>query len=411
MKNTQHAILFSGGGANAAYEVGVVKALMSDPPATIAGQPIEPAIYTGISIGALNAAVMASNAADGPKLALETLRRLWLDRISSPLGVRGNAVFRFRLNPFQYLDPRTWLSSPLRPLEDFGNDALLFMSESVRRTARFFASFDESFEERAVKISDLSAGLDLRPLEELVRDEIDLDAIRSSPAQLRVTAANWETGDPEIFGNEDLQGQRGYQTLVAASAIPGVLPSKQIRDSHYVAGAVLADSPLKPAIRAAGVVGGEEEPADGSAVPDDDGEGRELVIHAIYLDPEVASIPLLRVPGTLASSIRLYTIAFSRSVNADIERAKGVNQRLFYRDTLKPDAKDHPAAQRILSDMSKDLEGKIKLTVHRYRPKKTSSELFGLLGFERDKVAQLIETGEHDALHHDCEHEECIQPD
>lgn len=395
-KPPQHAVLFSGGGANAAYEVGVVKALAYEPSQHVASSPIEPDIYTGISIGSLNAVVMASKADRGAKVASDYLERLWRERIAGPSGVHGNGIFRFRLNPFQYLDPRTWLTPDPEPFGNFMTDALLLARETFRRTAQFISS-EESFEEIALRVTDLSSGIDFQPLSRLVREAVEIEKIPTAPARLRVTAANWESGHPEVFGNEDLKGENGYQAIVAAAAIPGVVPSQRIRDTLFVAGAVLSDTPLVPAIRAAG--------------ESDDGGERELVIHAIYFDPETARVPSSGTPSTLVSSIRLYTIAFSRSVNGDLERARSVNERLAIRDTLAPDAKDHEAARVVLEDMASDLEGKIKLTVHRYRPSRASSELFGLLQFDRERIEQQIEAGYHDARHHDCKKAGCIHPD
>ncbi len=60
-EKTQHAVVLSGG-ANAPYEVGVLKALLTRECHHVEGSPIDPEIYTGLSLGALNAAVMGSRA-------------------------------------------------------------------------------------------------------------------------------------------------------------------------------------------------------------------------------------------------------------------------------------------------------------------------------------------------------------
>ena len=52
------AVILSGGGANGAFEVGVMKALFAGKSPTTDRRPLEPDIYTGASVGSYNAAYM-----------------------------------------------------------------------------------------------------------------------------------------------------------------------------------------------------------------------------------------------------------------------------------------------------------------------------------------------------------------
>src|SRR5437868_8326353 len=54
------AVVLSGGGANAAYGVGVLKALLRGESPATDFQPLEPQIYVGTSGGGINAAIMVS---------------------------------------------------------------------------------------------------------------------------------------------------------------------------------------------------------------------------------------------------------------------------------------------------------------------------------------------------------------
>ena len=60
------AIVLQGGGALGAYELGVLKALYEERPG------FKPAVITGVSIGAITAAVLAINAADDERNPPET---------------------------------------------------------------------------------------------------------------------------------------------------------------------------------------------------------------------------------------------------------------------------------------------------------------------------------------------------
>ena len=59
-KELKHAVVLSGGGADGAYEVGVMKALFNGKAPRLPGGPVEPDIFTGTSIGAFNAALLVS---------------------------------------------------------------------------------------------------------------------------------------------------------------------------------------------------------------------------------------------------------------------------------------------------------------------------------------------------------------
>ena len=76
-RNVNTAIVLQGGGALGAYEYGVLKALYETRPG------FKPVAVTGISIGAVNAAVLGGATGD-PISALDTM---WRDKFTVSLGV------------------------------------------------------------------------------------------------------------------------------------------------------------------------------------------------------------------------------------------------------------------------------------------------------------------------------------
>ncbi len=386
----------------------MVKALIREPTAAGDGRRIEPEIYTGTSIGALNAAMMVSEADRSTSSAVEKLERVWLDRIASSNSLEGSGLYRFRFNPFYYLDPRSWLPNPLTPMTLMARDSMRIMKDLVQRTSQAFGG-GESFEERALRMVDLSGGVDMSPLESLIRNEIDVSRISLSAKKLRVIAANWDKGKPEPFANEDIEGERGYQAILAAAAIPGVVPSQIVDNAPYVDGAVLSDAPLLPAIRAHG-----------------ENRDRKLILHVIYQDPETANDRVPQIPNTFSTVYRLYVLAFARSVAADIRAAQRINERLRtveinrgYLDWLKPEDGSEPSEnpelqaelEDMLGQMSTDVAKKVAVTIHRYRPMRAAGGFLGLLDFDKERIARLIDRGYQDARSHDCKTSGCVGPD
>src|SRR5262249_1462285 len=94
------AIVLSGGGAYAAYEVGVLKALAAPEAGTLAGQPFDPAAGSGTSAGPFNAALLLS--ADAPDFdsAMTYLDTTWREAVAAPGEAGGGGVLRYRLLEF-----------------------------------------------------------------------------------------------------------------------------------------------------------------------------------------------------------------------------------------------------------------------------------------------------------------------
>lgn len=386
---TQDAIIFSGGASNAAYEVGVVKALLTENCGGVDASPIVPSIYTGVSTGALNAAVMTAHADWAPEAAVEILEKLWLERIAGTSRGFGNGLFRFRFNPMHYRDLPEAFMRPWRPLLDFVADSLYVTGNTLRRTAQVIGSEGARWS-RVFKLADFSASVDLGPLHRLVRDAVDIDKLHHSTKKIRITAANWDKGEPENFDNAMLEGEMGYQAIAAAAAIPGIVPSQLVDDREFVDSAVLIGTPLKPAIEA----GDRSEGAP------------RLTLHAIYLDPESSDVPLSRVSDTLSTIYRLYTLAFARSVKADMTKADSINERLvLVGGSGNPSGTLDPRYKNLRRQLARELKGKVEVVIHRYSPARIEGELFQ---FNRELIEKMIARGFNDARRHDCKKAGCV---
>src|SRR5947207_8237583 len=106
--NAKVGLVLSGGGARAAYEVGVLKALYGAKCPSTDGQPA-PEVFCGTGAGGFNAAVIASRMPNQYPSPIEYLESLWADEIPREGMMRNNRVYRRRLDTLQFLDiPFMW---------------------------------------------------------------------------------------------------------------------------------------------------------------------------------------------------------------------------------------------------------------------------------------------------------------
>jgi NTE family protein len=233
MPPTKKALVLSGGGGRGAYHIGVLEALvergwMQD--------GVGPDIIAGTSIGAINAAAIAS----GNSVA--ELKQRWLamhteevHRLSDDMPTASRPLMRFLMRGVLTSDAHGG-ESPLPP------DEREMSAESfLDRLGRVF---------RARPFRSL---LDNRPWRRTLADWMDFERINSpdSPALL-LAATDLQSGDLRVFCNRDVRDRPrdtiSIEHLIASSSIPMVYPWTEIDGRKYWDGAVLANTPLGPLI-------------------------------------------------------------------------------------------------------------------------------------------------------------------
>ncbi len=235
-----HAIVLTGSGANAAYEVGVMRALVKEGWGRLGVErgadpgdrdprhnpPVKPYCYAGTSVGALNAVLMVSQAECGQNRAnpegeaIEHLERLWQTRI--PGNGADNGVFRLRADPTRYGAPDPWVTDPLGTARSLGEDLLELGLGFARRAGQAVVSA-RTPHDAVMSLTDFGLLADMTPLRELVDETIDFAALSSADRKLRISAINWERGTPVTFKNRDLDGADGFDAIAAALTIPGLI--------------------------------------------------------------------------------------------------------------------------------------------------------------------------------------------
>ena len=381
----KHAVVLSGGGANGAFEVGVMKALFNGLSPATGNQPLQADIFTGTSVGAYNAAMMASQPGVDPRETVGYLEDLWLNRVADNADQCGNGVFRFRGGVSDAFDLECLARNPLKPVTQLAQDGVYLARDFLRRGSHFFQA-SGTMEHRTLELFNLSSFVSTEPLKQLIHDTVSLEDIQKSEKELRVVATNWETGEAQVFKKDQLIGEVGYGAILASTAIPGFFPHVEVSGEFYVDGGVVMNTPLMPAIEAG---------AD--------------VIHIIFLDPEVKAIPIERLENTLDTLDRMLAIQFALNINADIEKAARINRGLdAIERVLQGGAPEDAEAKAFVQAVARieqhlaDRNPYRKIRIHCYHPRDDLSGVLGLLKFDRDRISDLIDRGVQDAVEHDC---------
>lgn len=233
------ALVLSGGGGRGAYHVGVIRALieqgwMAD------GQG--PDIIAGTSIGAINAAALASG------LTVAQLEQHWLamhsedvHRLSTDLPPLTRPVLRVLLHSVLTSAEHSGSHTPDLPPDEASQPARSLLDKmSTLFTARPFHSL-----------------LDTTPWRHTLAHWMDFERINSPHAPaLLLTATDLQRGSLRVFCNRALPTQPAetltLDHLMASSSIPAVYPWTEIDGCAYWDGAVLANTPLDAVIRLAG---------------------------------------------------------------------------------------------------------------------------------------------------------------
>jgi predicted acylesterase/phospholipase RssA len=383
-----HALVLSGGAAYAAYEVGVMKALLlGDSPAT-GYTPMRPSILSGTSAGAFNAAVLLSGGNDLAS-AVSQLEEVWTMLMGRTSDECADSVLRFRFSPLNFL-PACLTPNPLRPFLEAASDSAFFARDWFSRGVAFLRS-SEDVNQRLFELVDVGTLVSGQPLNQLLLSVVRLEEIRQSSIQLRIAASNWRTGAIRLFDNAQMTPEIGHLAIQAAISVPGLLHAVEVEGDPYCDAAIVMNTPLKPAIDA----------------------GAET-IHVIYLDPQVQAIPLSSMPNTSGEIYRALVIGFAFSLNRDIEIARRINlgTSLIEKGSVgsTPSADDLKGFFLVAQHVKETQAPYRQVTIHRYQPQKDLGGIFRWFNFERSFIADLIERGFTDAVEHDCKKNGCVLP-
>lgn len=280
----KRALVLSGGGARGAYQVGVLKALAEDVP--VGTNPFH--VITGLSVGALNAVVLAEGADDFPRAAAK-LEAMWQ-------GLRSSSVYR--------------------------TDA----AGILKRTGAWIGAFAAGWAGRRPPHSLLDAA----PLARLIQRNVDFDRVNAMAEgdaldALAITASSYDSGRAVTFfagsvPTDDWKRARrtgrrvrmSAEHVLASAALPVVFPSIRIGAEWFGDGALRQVAPLSPAIH----LGCDRLFLIGA---------RDLEVPRGQADRPYPPPPYPSV-GLIGG--QLLDIVFNDQMDADIERSARINRTL-----------------------------------------------------------------------------------
>jgi NTE family protein len=275
------ALVMTGGGARAAYQIGVLQAVRDVLPDD-RRNPFQ--IICGTSAGAINAVALACGAQNF-RAAVDDLADVWWN-------FRSHEVYRSDFGGLSLTGAR-WL-------------AALAMGWVFRSNPRYL--------------------LDNRPLAELLRKRLDFSLIDQAIATgalyaISVTASGYTSGHSVSFFQAQAEvkpwqraqriGSRvrlGIDHLLASSALPFIFPAVRLHREYFGDGSMRQLAPISPAIHM--------------------GADRIFVVGSSHIEePDVRLVQstypsLAQIAGHVLSAIFLDSLA------ADVERLERINQTL-----------------------------------------------------------------------------------
>ncbi len=203
-------LVLQGGGALGAYQAGVYQALHE------AG--LEPDWVVGVSIGAINCAIIAGNK---PEHRLEKLEKFWMDitaRDPSTFWPEGDAPRRLR-NALSAMN------------------GMLFGQPGFFKPAATNAWLAPRGSRAATALYDTS------PLHKTLENLVDFDLINDGSVRFAVGAVNVATANFAYFDNNDVDISPEH--VMASGALPPALPMVRIGKHYYWDGGLVSNTPLQ----------------------------------------------------------------------------------------------------------------------------------------------------------------------
>lgn len=205
-KPEQTVLVLQGGGALGAYQAGVFEA--------ISDAGIEPDWVIGTSIGAINAAIIATNK---PGERVAALKEFW-----------------------QRVETREFPSLP------FWDGATSMLTNWTTMTQGVPGFFSPNVNAMLGGNSRANAALyDTSALQKTLEEVTNFDYLASSNTRLSVGAVNVKNGAIRYFDSHTDQNKLSVQHILASGALPPAFPAVVIEGEPYWDGGIVSNTPIE----------------------------------------------------------------------------------------------------------------------------------------------------------------------
>jgi NTE family protein len=204
------ALVLQGGGALGAYQAGVYQAMHE--------ARLEPDWVSGVSIGAINSAIIAGNP---PNRRLRQLSAFW-ERIT---------------------DRRIWPFTPDGDLFRKARNATSSWMTMLHGQPGFFSPRFPNPWLSFAGAQSATSYYDNLPLCDTLNELVDFSLINERSTRFSVGAVNVLTGNFVYFDNS--VEQIGPEHVMASGALPPALPMVKIGTDHYWDGGIVSNTPLQ----------------------------------------------------------------------------------------------------------------------------------------------------------------------
>jgi NTE family protein len=340
--NAQRVLVLQGGGALGSYQAGAYQALCH--------HDFEPEWVAGISIGAINAAIIAGNTRE---TRVERLKEFW-EMVSSPVswspvtkGDRARSLFN---------------ETSAALIATFGVPG--FFTPRLPPAPMWPPGSPQS-----------QSYYDTAPLRKTLERLVDFDRINDLTTRLSVGAVGVTSGNFKYFDNVEFKklGKKiGPEHIMASGALPPGFPSVFIEDEHFWDGGIASNTPLDYVL--------------------DEEVNRDLLIFQVDLFSARGLLPA----SLLEAAEREKDIRFSSRTRMNTDKNKKLHEaRKAVRDLIGklPDhLKDDPSV-KFLSEVSKENTVTVVHLIYRSKNYESSSKDYD---FSRVGMVEHWGAGERD---------------
>jgi NTE family protein len=334
------AIILQGGGALGAYELGVLKALYETRPG------FKPSIVTGISIGAITAAVLAGAKGD----PIRALDRLWREKLTVL------PTLPFFTSEYQQFVSAFVPDELEKHLSAWGNPGMYrprldYAYAPWRRTSVY----------------------DLEPLRHTLSEMLDLEKLNNGGSRVAVGATNVATSEIKYFDND--KERLSFEHVMASGSLPPGFPMTKVNGDYYWDGGLFENTPLSPAL---------------NRLEELDKQKRELVV--VELFPRQSPIP-----DDMADVInRMLQLQYTNRLKLDAKFFEKFNSFIGLVEEIdKTLDKEHPIRK---TEGYKELQKYKRIDAASVIRAHLPPELSNASDFSKASIEERIDAGYRDAI-------------